>query len=632
MTNHTNDNSQQAAGCQQNIQAALEFLEVFPNARFFPCVWEGTHKPRIRWKSETPESQPKAAWYNALQQWAAKYGPNTYYCVALSESGLCVVDVDTKHGKNGATTLAALEAYYGELPTTTIARTPSGGRHYFFKGGVPVTKANALGPGVDLPGMVPVPGSSVHGKGDYVLISNAAIAPLPAWIREAVPQRKEPSTTDTNTAKAKTDHELDILRAIRFLEDREGAIEGRGGDDYTYQTAAKLRDMGLSEPVAFALLFAHWNPKCQPAWGFAELREKVRNAFRYATGRPGSESVLSAFSPKPDKPELLEKSVLKASDLVQMPATNRRVLLHPWLTTKSIGMVYAPRGVGKSWFALGVAKAIASGSAFGPWEAPLGQQARVLYWDGELPMEDLIERAKQLGLDVLDNLYLLSSDVFRSVADQHGVNTTTPRLSQEWYQHIYRTIKQLDIDLVIMDNLSSLLTTGDENDRQSWTEVNSFLLELRWLGVASMFVHHAGKSGNQRGTSSREDALDYVIKLEQPEDYEEEDGARFSIAFTKKRVPHHLLSLLVPTIAQWDGQQWTFTTGAAGRELAVLEYIAANPRQTARSIAARCMSDLPLRTARRQIAKILEALLAKGMVKKIEDGAYTKYEATLDED
>ena len=47
--------------------------------------------------------------------------------------------------------------------------------------------------------------------------------------------------------------------------------------------------------------------------------------------------------------------------------------------------------------------------------------------------------------------------------------------------------------------------------------------------------YHAGKGGNQRGTSKREDILDTVLSLKRPEDYNPKDGAVFQIYFEKAR-------------------------------------------------------------------------------------------------
>ena len=48
-------------------------------------------------------------------------------------------------------------------------------------------------------------------------------------------------------------------------------------------------------------------------------------------------------------------------------------------------------------------------------------------------------------------------------------------------------------------------------------------------------MHHAGRSGNARGTSKREDVLDTVIQLTRPADYVPDEGARFEVHLTKAR-------------------------------------------------------------------------------------------------
>ena len=50
-----------------------------------------------------------------------------------------------------------------------------------------------------------------------------------------------------------------------------------------------------------------------------------------------------------------------------------------------------------------------------------------------------------------------------------------------------------------------------------------------------LFIHHAGKSGEQRGTSRREDVLDTVLALRRSIDYSSADGAQFEVHFEKAR-------------------------------------------------------------------------------------------------
>jgi hypothetical protein len=54
-------------------------------------------------------------------------------------------------------------------------------------------------------------------------------------------------------------------------------------------------------------------------------------------------------------------------------------------------------------------------------------------------------------------------------------------------------------------------------------------------GYRYLLVHHSGKSGEQRGTSRREDVLDTVIGLRRPEHYEPQQGARFEVHVEKSR-------------------------------------------------------------------------------------------------
>lgn len=92
-----------------------------------------------------------------------------------------------------------------------------------------------------------------------------------------------------------------------------------------------------------------------------------------------------------------------------------------------------------------------------------------------------------------------------------------------------------DTALLVVDNLSAWARTGRENEAESWHPIASWILKLRRRGVAVLLIHHAGKGGQQRGTSKREDLLDVVIGLSRPKDYEPSKGAVFVAEFSKAR-------------------------------------------------------------------------------------------------
>ena len=49
--------------------------------------------------------------------------------------------------------------------------------------------------------------------------------------------------------------------------------------------------------------------------------------------------------------------------------------------------------------------------------------------------------------------------------------------------------------LLILDNLSSLVRSGEGNDVDSWQPVQDFLLWLRRKGVSVLSIHHSDKGG-----------------------------------------------------------------------------------------------------------------------------------------
>src|SRR4051794_19912866 len=84
------------------------------------------------------------------------------------------------------------------------------------------------------------------------------------------------------------------------------------------------------------------------------------------------------------------------NDFLALDIAPREMLLHPILPERSLSMLYAPRGVGKSWLGLSIGLAVASGRELLRWSAP--NSKRVLYVDGEMPLVSLQERLRAISL------------------------------------------------------------------------------------------------------------------------------------------------------------------------------------------------------------------------------------------
>jgi putative DNA primase/helicase len=215
------------------------------------------------------------------------------------------------------------------------------------------------------------------------------------------------------------------------------------------------------------------------------------------------------------------------TEFLHIDVAPRQMLLSPILSERSLAMVYAPRGLGKSWLALSMGLSVASGQPLLRWSAP--RPRSVLYIDGEMPIAALQERLKAISVSMGIEI---PNDGFRIlVADnvELGIN-----LGVEDGQYALEPLLN-HLDLLILDNLSTLCTSRSESASDAWVPMQNWLLKLRRQGVSVLLVHHAGVNGRQRGTSRREDALDTVIALRRPEDYSPEQGARFEIHFEKLR-------------------------------------------------------------------------------------------------
>ena len=223
---------------------------------------------------------------------------------------------------------------------------------------------------------------------------------------------------------------------------------------------------------------------------------------------------------------------LTLSNFFSLAIKPREMLLDPIIPEKGLAMLYASRGTGKTHIALGIAHAVATGTKFLRWSAP--KPRRVLLIDGEMPAAALQERLANIvaGVDIEpdpDGLRILAGDLIEEGGIGNLASTEVQAELDPWLN---------DADLLILDNLSSLTAVIRDNDAESWGPIQDWLLRLRRRGISVLIVHHAGKGGQQRGTSRREDVLDTSISLRRPEDYNPAEGARFEVHIEKGRGIH----------------------------------------------------------------------------------------------
>ena len=274
----------------------------------------GKVPPRFDWQKTAPGT------YSEKDLAAGNWG------VVIPET-VVVVDVDPRNFTPGDSPLARLSKVAGGLSSYTV-NTGGGGLHIMFRVPAGLSFVNQLKefPGIEFKSrgkQVVGPGSihAISGK-EYAVAAGdiSTLSQLPSALLALISKPAEP---------AKDDGALDeLVNGVAAYDDGEGAksryrdyleklaplsVEGQGGDQNAFAVACRGRDFGLSPAATLDLLLAHWNARCSPPWDAAELRDKVRHAYRYAKGRVGADNPASDFSvideitkelPKPVEEEL----------------------------------------------------------------------------------------------------------------------------------------------------------------------------------------------------------------------------------------------------------------------------------------------------------------------------------------
>ncbi len=216
--------------------------------------------------------------------------------------------------------------------------------------------------------------------------------------------------------------------------------------------------------------------------------------------------------------------VHSAPELAAVQLPPRETILDPILANDSLALLYGPRGLGKTFVALGIARAAAAGESFLGWRAT--RPHRVLFVDGEMSAIDMQQRLALFGPPPPSLDFMLAHfNRGRSLDLSH--HESHRRLMMSWDNP----------ELVVLDNLASLAGFRS-GDADRWHELQRFLVVQRQLGRAVLMVHHANKRGLQRGSSRREDLLDLVLAMRRPPEWLPGDATSFEIHFEKARRLH----------------------------------------------------------------------------------------------
>lgn len=230
-------------------------------------------------------------------------------------------------------------------------------------------------------------------------------------------------------------------------------------------------------------------------------------------------------APAVEAPPDFAKALISAPNLQTLQIEERPKLLGEWMREGDLGYLFAPRGHGKTWLAMLTANAIAEGKPLGEWSGA-GEGRSVIYFDAEMNLPDLRERFQQIGASS-DNFRLLSNELLFL----HGL----PSVNIACPQHQAALSALLpEGAFFVIDNLSTSQSGMKENDNDAFDALREWFLSLRHRRITLLIIHHAGRNGDMRGGSRREDMAHWILSLRDAS----KDGSgekAFSTTFTKCR-------------------------------------------------------------------------------------------------
>lgn len=238
----------------------------------------------------------------------------------------------------------------------------------------------------------------------------------------------------------------------------------------------------------------------------------------------------------PMKKEQFADPVVLDSDQLRRTAQNQPAdILTGLIREGEQVLLYSATGSYKSWLATAIWLAAANASEVAKtasgaakWKAP--QCRKVLLIDGELDQYDLGDRLNKLCPNYGDASGLV---LMRQAQD---INVAFPDLANSDDQHkLIQYCHDEGVELLILDNLTTLANVADENQSSAMKPLLDMLLKLKAAGIATVLVHHSNKGDNgYRGSTALATTFNAIIKLKR----DKVERGLFSLVFEKARNNH----------------------------------------------------------------------------------------------
>lgn len=403
--------------------------------KVFPLAPQSKSKQVLKsWKEEATQDLSK------IEQW---WTQNPYYNIGLvTGNGLFVIDVDIKNNKNG---FQSLQHHGKELPTTVKVKTPSGGIHLYYHAEKPISNKVNLYDGID-----------IRGEGGYV------VAP-PSMINHQAYQFEN----DSVIAKANE-------KVYKFLE---GHLEVKD-ENYCYNPIL----VGQRNDVLFKMgCFMQAKGFCDEAIQSALLNENKYHC-EIPINEKEVESILKSISKRYNKGSTKENGSLYENEYFNVVEELKHDIEdEPEIVENLIPigatLLGAPQKIGKTFLALQLSNAIASGQEF------LGnkvQQGHVFYIALEDSKAKILKRFRRFNIEISKKLNVKKVKPFDPLFN----------IEEEIQKEIQR---HSDLKMIVIDTFPKIRKNTKVDYQMEYEELSYYHdLGLKY-GIAIILVLHVRK-------------------------------------------------------------------------------------------------------------------------------------------
>jgi hypothetical protein len=265
-----------------------------------------------------------------------------------------------------------------------------------------------------------------------------------------------------------------------------------GTPDYTYDHEAFKRRLA-EDPLGHPAGFESWPSEYRRKW-FADNRDAMNAEtdllFSEAAAEPFFDESLREEIEREDR-EARDRTHLSLAAWLDKQIAPRDFLMGGVMCSTSRWFIFGETGIGKTLLGMALGAAVSAGAGFLKWTGQ--RKARVMYLDGELPMETFKERMQLIAARYGSELVFYGYN--REDLGDDGLPPLNTEAGQKW---LMREIEAVKPDLIIFDSIMCLLQ-GSVLDEAAWIPMRPF---VRWLTanhIAQVWLHHANDSGKSFG-------------------------------------------------------------------------------------------------------------------------------------